>query len=106
MLKFPRPEPVPEIAALLSAYIAEAVELERTGRKPPVRPPAEAAELPAELAAVFLARPEVRAAFEALTPGRRRGYLLFFSAAKQSATRAARIEKNIPRILDGQGLHD
>jgi uncharacterized protein YdeI (YjbR/CyaY-like superfamily) len=50
--------------------------------------------------------PDLRAAFEALTPGRQRGYLVHFSSAKQSATREARIEKCLPKILAGKGLLD
>ena len=59
-----------------------------------------------ELLAKMEADPEFRAAFEALTPGRQRGYNLFFGAAKQSRTRAARIEKHAARILEGKGMHD
>ena len=50
--------------------------------------------------------PLLNAAFEALTPGRRRGHILFFSAPKQSKTRESRIEKNVEKIMRGQGLHD
>jgi uncharacterized protein YdeI (YjbR/CyaY-like superfamily) len=50
--------------------------------------------------------PKLKTAFKALTPGRQRGYLLHFSNAKQSRTRTARVEKNIPKILNGKGLHD
>ncbi|WP_293304415.1 YdeI/OmpD-associated family protein, partial [Pedobacter sp. UBA5917] len=50
--------------------------------------------------------PDLKAAFEALTPGRQRGYLLYFSAAKQPKTREARVEKYLPQILNGKGLDD
>jgi uncharacterized protein YdeI (YjbR/CyaY-like superfamily) len=50
--------------------------------------------------------PELAKAFRALTPGRQKGYLLYFAGAKQSATRKARVEKNVPRILKGLGLDD
>ena len=50
--------------------------------------------------------PALKIAFEALTPGRQRGYILYFSAPKQSKTREARVEKYIQRILDGKGFHD
>ena len=59
-----------------------------------------------ELLAKMESDPEFRAAFEALTPGRQRGYNLFFGAAKQSKTRAARVEKHAARILEGKGIHD
>ena len=66
----------------------------------------EAFALPAELEAAFAADPAFKAAFGALTPGRQRGYILHFSGAKQSATRAARIAKHHDRILIGKGLQD
>ncbi len=105
MLKFPRPEPFRTLAPILAAYIAEAVELEKAGRKVE---PAQAAEqpVPAELQAAFTSLPAVKTAFDRLTPGRRRAYLMFFNAPKQSATRENRIAKCIPKILAGQGLHD
>ncbi len=66
----------------------------------------DAFELPAELEAAFETDPAFKAAFGALTPGRQRGYILHFSGAKQSATRAARIAKHRDRILFGKGLQD
>jgi uncharacterized protein YdeI (YjbR/CyaY-like superfamily) len=62
--------------------------------------------VPAELRRKLEAMPALKTAFEALTPGRRRAYILYFSAAKQSGTREARIEKCVPRILKGRGLND
>lgn len=61
---------------------------------------------PPEFQQVLDDMPELRAAFEALTPGRQRGYLLYFSSAKQAKTREARIEKYLQKILDGKGLDD
>ncbi|AEJ42859.1 Domain of unknown function DUF1801 [Alicyclobacillus acidocaldarius subsp. acidocaldarius Tc-4-1] len=86
-------------------YIQQAVEIERGGK---AAPPREAPEppMPEELLRKFDEMPELRQAFESLTPGRRRAYLLHFSAPKQSKTRAARIEKCIPMILEGKGLYD
>ena len=62
--------------------------------------------MPEELQLKFKENPKLKTAFEALTPGRQRGYLLHFSQAKQSKTREARIEKNIEKILNGEGLND
>ncbi len=62
--------------------------------------------MPAEFASALRASPALKRAFEALTPGRQRGYLLHFSSAAQSATREARIARNAPRILAGKGLKD
>lgn len=85
--------------------IARAMELETEGavitRNPEDLPP-----MPAEFAAIMAADPELMSAYEKLTPGRKRGYLLFFNAAKQAQTRISRIEKWIPAILQGKGMHD
>jgi uncharacterized protein YdeI (YjbR/CyaY-like superfamily) len=97
-----------EIAAavpVLRAYIAEAIEIQRAGKRLPRSTPATA-ELPAELTAAFAASPVLRKAFYALTPGRQRAYLLHFNAAKQSATRTARIEKHRDQILAGLGWNE
>ena len=83
--------------------IESAIEVERSGKKVPEAenkmPP-----IPEELAAVFKKKPSVKIAFEALTPGRQRAYLIHFNDAKQSKTRESRIEKSIPKILDGRGF--
>jgi uncharacterized protein YdeI (YjbR/CyaY-like superfamily) len=62
--------------------------------------------MPEEFQAILDEDPALRAAFEALTPGRQRGYLLYFAGAKQSKTRTARVEKYIPLIMEGKGMHD
>lgn len=87
----------------LKAYIREAVGVEKAGLKI-----SKTTELvfPEELQDRFDNDPALKAAFDALTPGRQRGYNLYFSAAKQSGTRAARIEKYRQKILDGKGFHD
>jgi hypothetical protein len=82
-----------------------ATELEGSGFQAPKQTP-DAMEQPQELLDAFSKEPEFQHAFEALTPGRQRGYLLHFSGAKQSKTRADRIEKHRARILEGLGLHD
>ncbi|WP_193368885.1 YdeI/OmpD-associated family protein [Pelagibius marinus] len=98
---------VPEIAekeAVLKAYIQEAIEVEKAGLKVDFRK--DDLVFPEELTVRLDEDPDLKRAFEALTPGRRRGYILYFSQPKQSKTRASRIEKCAPRILDGKGLHD
>ena len=62
--------------------------------------------MPEEFAQALKEMPELKKAFQALTPGRQRGYLLYFSSAKQEKTRMARVEKNVDRILEGKGLDD
>jgi uncharacterized protein YdeI (YjbR/CyaY-like superfamily) len=99
---------VPEIRKLeptLKAYINEAVEVEKAGLKVKLKTVAEF-KVPQELQSRFKESPELKTAFSALTPGRQRAYLLHFSGAKQSKTRAARIEKHVQRMLEGKGLDD
>lgn len=85
--------------------IARAMELESQGavitRNPEDLPP-----MPVEFSEIMAADPELKSAYEKLTPGRKRGYLLFFNAPKQTQTRVSRIEKWIPAILQGKGMHD
>lgn len=89
---------------VLKEYIARAVAIQKAGLK--VDFPKDDLEMPEELSARLEVDPELKAAFDALTPGRRRGYILQISGAKQSKTREARIDKWAPRILDGKGMHD
>ena len=91
--------------ATLKAYIMEAVEVEKAGLKVPLKKTSEF-KMPAEFKKKLAENPALRTAFKALTPGRQRGYLLFFSSAKQSQTREARIDKFTPQILKGKGLQD
>jgi uncharacterized protein YdeI (YjbR/CyaY-like superfamily) len=98
----------PEIrkaASALKAYVREAMELEKAGKKVEYKKTSDF-EMPAELKKKLRAAPALKTAFKALTPGRQRQYLLYFSSAKQSATREARIEKHAKRILAGKGLDD
>ena len=88
----------------LKAYIYEAIEVEKAGLKVPLKNTSEFS-MPEEFRQTLDASPELKYAFEALTPGRQRAYLLHFSAPKQAKTRVARIEKSIPQILDGKGLN-
>lgn len=86
-------------------YIFEAIEIEKAGLKVDFKAK-PAPEYPEELTAIFKKKPTFKKAFESLTPGRQRGYLLFFSQAKQSATKISRIEKYLPKIMDGKGMMD
>jgi uncharacterized protein YdeI (YjbR/CyaY-like superfamily) len=99
---------VREIAGMenvLKDYIQRAIEAEKSGAKVAKKTTAQFA-VPEEFQRCLDADHALKAAFEALTPGRQRGYLLFFGSAKRAETREARIEKNIPRIFDGLGIDD
>ena len=99
---------VKEIAAMqptLRRYIYEAIEIEESGKKVPLKKLSEY-PVPHELQARLDAAPSLRAAFEALTPGRRKSYILHISGAKQEKTRAARAEKCVPMILSGRGFNE
>ncbi len=91
--------------AAVNAYLREAVALEKSGAKVPMKSAAQF-DMPEEFLKRLDDDPELAEAFFALTPGRQKGYLLHFAGAKQSATRAARVEKHAPRILKGLGLDD
>jgi uncharacterized protein YdeI (YjbR/CyaY-like superfamily) len=91
--------------AVLKAYIFEAIEVEKAGLKVDLKKTKEYT-IPEEFKSKLDKKPALKKAFEALTPGRQRGYLLYFSAPKQSKTREARIEKYLQPILKGQGLND
>ncbi|MBO6794452.1 MAG: YdeI/OmpD-associated family protein [Balneolaceae bacterium] len=85
-------------------YISQAIEIEKKGLK--VEFKKEPEPIPEELESVFENDPALKSAFFELTPGRQRGYILHFSQAKQAKTRFARIEKCIPKIMEGKGFHD
>lgn len=91
--------------SIICDYLNEAIELEKSGQKVDFKAKNEL-EYPAELLERFEQLPALAQAFAALTPGRQRGYVLFFNGAKQSKTRMARIDKCQPQILEGLGLHD
>jgi Uncharacterized protein conserved in bacteria len=92
-----------EMEAILKAYIYEAIEIEKAGLEI-IYKKKEEYVIPDEFQKKLNEFPELKTAFEALTPGRQRGYLLYFSEPKQSKTREARIDKYIPQILNGKGL--
>lgn len=97
-------EQIRAAAPILRDYIAEAIRNEDDGRV--VDLPKDDLDYPEELVAKLDGDDAFRAAFEGLTPGRRRGWVLHFSTAKQSATRTSRIEKAAPKILQGKGMQD
>jgi len=89
----------------LKAYIHEAIEVEKAGLEVNYKKTSEF-KIPEEFQNKLKAIPALKTAFEALTPGRQRGYILYFSAAKQSKTRESRVEKCMQQILNGKGLND
>ena len=104
-IRFTNVQQIVEMEPTLKAYIFEAIDVEKAGLEVEFKQTADfsmAEEFINKLEEV----PGLQDAFEALTPGRQRGYLLHFSAPKQAKTRIARIEKSIPQILDGKGLND
>jgi uncharacterized protein YdeI (YjbR/CyaY-like superfamily) len=104
-IRFTDSKEIDRFEATIKAYIFEAIELGKAGVKV-VRKKTSEFDFPSELEAIFGENPDFKTAFENLTPGRQRGYLLHFSQAKQSKTRIARIENNKKRILIGKGLND
>ena len=105
MIRFTSTEEIVKMESILKAYIFEAIEIERGGLKVNFKK-AGAFSVPGEFQSKLNRIPELKKAFFALTPGRQRGYLLYFSSAKQSKTREARIEKCMPQILKGRGLDE
>ena len=104
-LRFKNVREILELEAVIKAYIFEAIEIERAGLKVNFKKTNEYKK-PDELINIFNENPLLKDAFNALTPGRQRGYVLHFSQAKQSETRLSRIEKCIPDILKGKGLNE
>jgi uncharacterized protein YdeI (YjbR/CyaY-like superfamily) len=104
-IRFTNVGQITEIEKTLKAYIYDAIEVEKAGLKVELKKTVEF-NMPEEFQNKLDESPTLKTAFEALTPGRQRGYLLHFSAPKQSRTREARIEKATPKILAGKGLED
>ena len=104
-IRFTNAEQIETLEPVLKDYINEAIEVEKSGLEVPFKKNTEY-EVPEELQTKFDEIPAFKTAFEALTPGRQRAYLLYFTAPKQSKTREARVEKSMPQILDGKGLND
>jgi len=104
-IRFTNVREIVELQSILKAYICEAIEVEKSGLKLNYKKTAEF-NFPEEFINKLEEVPGLQDAFEALTPGRQRAYLLYFSAPKQSKTRESRIEKYMPQILNGKGLND
>ena len=104
-IRFTNVDEIVQMESTLKAYIKEAIKVEKAGLKVPLKKTSEFT-MPEEFKNVLDATPRLKKAFYALTPGRQRGYLLYFSSAKQSKTREARVEKFAQKILDGKGLED
>lgn len=104
-IRFTGPREIVEKEPILEAYIREAIEVEQSGAKVEFKK-TEDFTIPEEFHRKLDATPGLKTAFDALTPGRRRAYLLYFSAPKQARTRESRIEKCAPLILRGKGLND
>ena len=104
-IRFTSAQEVARMENLLKSYIAEAIEVEKSGLKVDFKETREFS-MPEEFKLKLGETPGLKTAFEQLTPGRQRAYLLHFSSAKQAKTREARIEKCLPQILAGKGLDD
>lgn len=104
-IRFNSLQQIMELEPLIKKYLLEAIEIEKSGLKVPMKKTAEY-NVPTEFQEKLDHVPELKAAFESLTPGRQKAYLLHFGQPKQSKTREARVVKYIPRILEGKGLND
>jgi uncharacterized protein YdeI (YjbR/CyaY-like superfamily) len=104
-IRFTSLDEIEELEPILKGYIKEAIEIEKAGLEVEFKQTAEF-NMPEEFQARLDENPALKTAFDALTPGRQRGYLLYFSAPKQSQTRESRIEKYEQQILAGKGLND
>jgi uncharacterized protein YdeI (YjbR/CyaY-like superfamily) len=104
-IRFTNVQEIMDMENILKNYIHNAVEVEKAGLEVEFKE-TSAYTVPEELQAKFDEMPTLKTAFESLTPGRQRAYLFYFSGAKQSKTRNARVEKYMQKILDGKGLKD
>jgi uncharacterized protein YdeI (YjbR/CyaY-like superfamily) len=104
-IRFTNVQEIIDMKPILKAYIQEAIEVEKAGLQVELKK-TEEYTIPEELQSKFDEVPALKTAFEELTPGRQRAYILYFSKAKQSKTRESRIEKYMEHILDGKGLND
>lgn len=104
-IRFANVREIIELEPMVKARIHEAIEVEKAGLKVQLRETTQFS-VPEELQTRLDEDPALSSAFEALTPGRQRAYLLYFSGAKQSNTRASRVERYVQHILEGKGLND
>lgn len=104
-IRFTNLQEIKDLEPVLKAYIFEAIDVEKAGEEVKLKETSEF-KMADEFKKALTADPDLKAAFNALTPGRQREYLLYFSQAKQHKTRESRIEKSIPNIFKGKGLTD
>ena len=104
-IRFTNVREITQMEPILKDYIHEAIDVEKAGLKVKLKKTSEF-KIPEEFQKKLDAMPALKTAFDVLTPGRQRGYLFYFSKAKQSKTRASRVEKWLPQILKGKGLDD
>jgi uncharacterized protein YdeI (YjbR/CyaY-like superfamily) len=104
-IRFTNAREIGKLKTALKAYVRAAIEVEKSGAKVPLKKTSEF-PVPEEFIDKLDDVPDLKTAFDALTPGRQRAYLLYFSAPKQAKTRESRIEKCVPQILEGKGLND
>lgn len=104
-IRFTDAREIVELERILKAYVHQAIEVEKAGLKVALKKTSDFT-VPEEFQKKLNEIPALKTAFEALTPGRQRAYIFYFSQAKQSKTRESRIEKYVPKILEGKGLED
>lgn len=104
-IRFANMKEIVDLKPSIKAYIFEAIEVEKAGLQVKMKKTSEF-DMPEELQSKFKENPDLEDAFNALTPGRQRGYLLYFSGAKQSKTCESRIERSVPNIFDGKGHNE
>jgi uncharacterized protein YdeI (YjbR/CyaY-like superfamily) len=104
-IRFTGVKQINEMETLLKTYVYEAIEVEKSGLKVSFKKTTDF-DIPEEFQNKLDKNPSLKKAFESLTPGRQRAYLIYFSAAKQAKTRESRIEKYLPHILNGKGMDD
>jgi len=105
VVRFTDPSRLSELEPVLKAYIFEAVEVERAGLKVKTKAISDY-DIPEEFQRRLDGDPELKEAYEGLTPGRKKGYLLYFSGSNNPKTRESRIERYVPKIMKGLGFHD
>lgn len=104
-LRFTNVEEIIKNKAVIRSFIKEAIKINKSGQKVELKKTTDY-KIPEEFQRVLNDMPELKKAFKSLTPGRQRGYLLYFSAPKQVKTRESRVEKYLQKILDGKGIED
>ncbi|RTE55450.1 hypothetical protein EHW67_02470 [Arenibacter aquaticus] len=104
-IRFTKPSEITSLKSIIKAYVFEAIEVEKAGLKVKLKKTSQF-KMVDEFKQALENDPQLQSAFKSLTPGRQRGYLLYFSQAKQSKTRVSRIEKSIPKILEGKGHNE